>query len=394
LRGFLRLFFKKKYDELKEREEDLKKALEAGLISTGAGSRPPSGVCNYDFLGSGKYCERKFLEGYDKCYWHARTVDKYKPEVIKSYFQADITLKKAVETEVIQGNSLAGAYLRQARIGGYAFERGADLSKGDLRGGNFSEAHLSYGSLRSALLQFANFESAFLSDVDIRDANFTGAVLYNVKFRDNDFSGVTGLTKNCFRGWKWGFIPVYRILEQYPEFSKYAYMAMKTHFTQNGAINDASWSAYRELISDRHLLLKSLSPITAWTELIMSDYVFEQEEKPFRLALDFLIRWIERFFSLMTSYISCFIFGYGEKPFRVITTSFITIMVYAAIFDKLNVLPESGLRAALYFSMVTFSTLGYGDLAPRKEYRLFAASEALVGLILVGLFLFSLSRRR
>lgn len=41
-------------------------------------------------------------------------------------------------------------------------------------------------------------------------------------------------------------------------------------------------------------------------------------------------------------------------------------------------------EAALYFSTVTFSTLGYGDLIPAQEWRLFAALEGVDGLLLIG----------
>ena len=40
---------------------------------------------------------------------------------------------------------------------------------------------------------------------------------------------------------------------------------------------------------------------------------------------------------------------------------------------------------ALYFSTVTFTTLGYGDFQPRPETRLAAASQALMGYIYLGL---------
>ena len=56
-------------------------------------------------------------------------------------------------------------------------------------------------------------------------------------------------------------------------------------------------------------------------------------------------------------------------------------------------LVEPGFPAALYFSTVTFTTLGYGDVVPKQSFRLFAASEALVGVLIAGLFLFTLSRR-
>lgn len=50
-----------------------------------------------------------------------------------------------------------------------------------------------------------------------------------------------------------------------------------------------------------------------------------------------------------------------------------------------------------YFSIVTFTTLGYGDFRPVEECRLVAATEAIVGYIYFGLtvaILFDLVQRR
>ena len=44
----------------------------------------------------------------------------------------------------------------------------------------------------------------------------------------------------------------------------------------------------------------------------------------------------------------------------------------------------SGLEGAVYFSTVTFSTLGYGDITPPPGWRVFAALEAMNGFILIG----------
>ena len=43
-----------------------------------------------------------------------------------------------------------------------------------------------------------------------------------------------------------------------------------------------------------------------------------------------------------------------------------------------------GWKDALYFSVVTFTTLGYGDMAPREEYRLVAAVQAIYGYLSLG----------
>jgi hypothetical protein len=56
-----------------------------------------------------------------------------------------------------------------------------------------------------------------------------------------------------------------------------------------------------------------------------------------------------------------------------------------------------GLHAALdglYFSVVTFATLGLGDVHPAGDFgRFIAASEGLAGAFLTAVFVFSLGRR-
>lgn len=50
---------------------------------------------------------------------------------------------------------------------------------------------------------------------------------------------------------------------------------------------------------------------------------------------------------------------------------------------------------SIYFSVITITTLGYGDITPVTETaRLLSAVEALSGLVLIGLFLNSLAHRR
>lgn len=44
-----------------------------------------------------------------------------------------------------------------------------------------------------------------------------------------------------------------------------------------------------------------------------------------------------------------------------------------------------GFSAALYFSTVTFTTLGYGDLLPSEDARALAALQALFGYVYLGL---------
>lgn len=41
----------------------------------------------------------------------------------------------------------------------------------------------------------------------------------------------------------------------------------------------------------------------------------------------------------------------------------------------------------LYFSIITWTTLGYGDIKPSLVSRMFAASEALLGYLFMGLYI-------
>lgn len=68
------------------------------------------------------------------------------------------------------------------------------------------------------------------------------------------------------------------------------------------------------------------------------------------------------------------------------------ILVFAAAYRALGLVRggkvvEADFPPALYFSIVTWTTLGYGDFAPREQIRLLAAFEAGVGMIVFGLFL-------
>ena len=56
---------------------------------------------------------------------------------------------------------------------------------------------------------------------------------------------------------------------------------------------------------------------------------------------------------------------------------------------------EISLIESMYFSAVTITTLGYGDISPANDLgRVIAATESVLGITLIGLFLNALSRVR
>lgn len=99
------------------------------------------------------------------------------------------------------------------------------------------------------------------------------------------------------------------------------------------------------------------------------------------------------------------LFGYGERPIRVLIASALIIIVCGLFFSSPYARISYGsevqtggltLLEGLYFSTITFTTLGFGDLYPTRGHGLttsVAMVEALSGACLMALFVVSLSKR-
>jgi hypothetical protein len=62
--------------------------------------------------------------------------------------------------------------------------------------------------------------------------------------------------------------------------------------------------------------------------------------------------------------------------------SLLEVLVWAVTFLVLNAI--EGFEPALYFSMVTFTTLGYGEIVLDEQWRLLASFAAANGIIMFG----------
>ena len=93
------------------------------------------------------------------------------------------------------------------------------------------------------------------------------------------------------------------------------------------------------------------------------------------------------------------VWGFGEKPYRAFLSALFMIFLSSVVFYFSEQLVYQGNVVipsyfdSLYFSVVTFSTLGYGDYHSIGKIRLIAMVEALSGLFLVPLFLVALTRK-
>lgn len=108
-------------------------------------------------------------------------------------------------------------------------------------------------------------------------------------------------------------------------------------------------------------------------------------------------------FSKFLLYLDRILFGFMLLPSRVIRTVIATIAVFAAIYRfwpygalVLNdTSPEKtrDILDVLYFSVITFTTVGYGDIHPAGSMRIFTMLEASLGVFLMAIFTLTVGRK-
>ena len=84
--------------------------------------------------------------------------------------------------------------------------------------------------------------------------------------------------------------------------------------------------------------------------------------------------------------------GVRRKFFLVLVGLIAVVLSFGFVYQDIGVHQLESREArtlsysdALYFSVVTFTTLGYGDFSPKPEYRMLSALQALLGYVFLGL---------
>lgn len=90
--------------------------------------------------------------------------------------------------------------------------------------------------------------------------------------------------------------------------------------------------------------------------------------------------------------------NYGESPLRVLGWGTLIILLCAVLYFVFGLnIPKSedvSVLAYLYYSVVTFTTLGYGDFSPLVGVsRFISAAQAILGLFFTSLFLVTFVRK-
>jgi len=110
------------------------------------------------------------------------------------------------------------------------------------------------------------------------------------------------------------------------------------------------------------------------------------------------VRPVRNFFRWISINISWVVWGYGERPARTLGLGIAVIMFMAGMYTLGMLRGAQGTfrpdyLQSLYYSVITFTTVGYGDLTPVGLNKVFAMIESLCGICVMPLFLVGLTRK-
>ncbi|MFB0519249.1 MAG: ion channel [Acidobacteriota bacterium] len=232
-----------------------------------------------------------------------------------------------------------------------------------LIGVDLSGAGLGRAKLSGAKLEGANLSGAELGGAKLIDARVNWAKL----------TGVRGLTRENFSK---------ELTEEEKKNAggyKESYLTVKNYFIQNGLYDDASWAAFRERTLER---------------IALAQEIWEEGLKGLSWS------WWKSSFRWFGSKVISLLNGYGERPLRAVVSSGAIVVLFSIIhflFNWIQANPPEELHwwDYLYFSIVTFTTLGYGDIRPLAApgARMVASLEAFIGAFMIALFVWTLARR-
>jgi len=290
------------------------------------------------------------------CFWHDPECSKDGADV-KARLEALAHAGRSLEGFALRGADLRDAHLTSGDVG-----RRVNLSRADLSRANLADGHLFNTDLRGANLLKTSFRAANLNNALLDGANLLGTEFDAASLERVHWGRHLHQERLAHQSLREGRVEealtlfgeaevIYRVLTGVAERS--GHHAIAGHFYRNEKVM-------------RRMQMPPWSRDRAWSKLV-----------------DLLC-------------------GYGEETDRVIGFSLLVIALCALGYFLLGVhgpegelvlQPRLGLMRNLiafgecvYFSVITFTTVGYGDVTPMGIARLLAMLEAFTGAFSISLF--------
>jgi len=338
---------------------------------------------------------------------------------------------------------LSGAHLESATLWGthleHAYLLGACLQDAKLFGAHLQNADVAFADLGTADLRFADLENATLSGADLNRVAWHQAHLHRTRLRHEQLGPAIG-DELAARG------QIHYLRATFRE-AREAYLALKTNFDSIGRYDDASWAYVKERRMERAMYFpttaghdwirsqlgvhttdrplgnlrggRRLAPAavldrarSAWLYLRLLVRFRAPDFKPHSAAFLDLVptvmkrqihkeeeeridrpRWARNWaYELLT--------GYGQHWWKPLLWAAVVIAAFTGIYAGAgNIASGDGggthnFLTALTHSIGAFATIGFNTLEPVGwGARLLTAMEAMFGIGLFALFVFTLGTR-
>jgi uncharacterized protein YjbI with pentapeptide repeats len=280
---------------------------------------------------------------------------------------------------------------------GIRFPREAAFDGADLSGVNFSRADLSGVSLERARLNRAE-----LLGTDLRGAHLYGALLGDARInrRTKFWPEVTISLRD---------LPAFGTVRTGGGVGYGSWRRLKTRLRQGRLPYCAEDPRYADLTlanlpPTNGTSLEKAAEVYATLEQVASDNSLpELASEAFLGRKDTQrneYRRDGRFTMWVRSTVPNVVARYGESPWRVLGTGAVIVLLWGVLywaFDLVERADSGGdptLLETVYFSSLTFTTLGYGDFNPATSAgRYLAVSETTLGVVLLAILVFVFGRR-
>jgi len=273
---------------------------------------------------------------------------------IKSLLEERAKTDQPMDSFSLSDIDLSGINLtHKASKTGYQLTNG-DFYKTDFRGAHCFKLDLSGSSLMKADFSGANLHCADLRECNLLGANFDGAKLEHIIWGDK---------------------------------IRHERLAAETNSPQ---LKQEYYQEAEEIYRHLRLVAERQGLFEMAGNFFQREMVMRRKQKPYFSLNRLLSKAVD------------FLCGYGEKPIRVTVFSWLVIILFTVIYFftgvvsdgesiqyNLNVGLHENIQAmltCLYYSVVTFTTLGYGDIVPMGLSRFWAATEALIGSFTLAVF--------
>ena len=277
----------------------------------------------------------------------------------------------------------------------------ADLKKANLSFTNFKNANFAFSNLDSAIFSFANFEganftaahleNAYLEDANLIGTRFSGTNLKNARLANSNLKNAyladaqlegTILSAANFRNANLSSVTYdKKILWK---------LVQATGFSLKKL-----WRQRDDILLDTTVRCKGVNAATCYGS---------QQFKIFLQDQDFLEEFLEKKWGRKIFFIWWLFADCGRSLGRWAGWSFLLAMLFALLFWFLG--PNSfntqhlqfNLFTMFYYSVVTFTTLGFGDIIPKTTTAALCVTiEVILGYVMLGglitIFASKLSRR-